>query len=113
MSIRPGLRVLITAGASGIGWVIARTMHRAGARVYICDAAPSALEEAERQIPEIGYSLADVTDAEQVDSLFADVEKTFEGLDILVNNAGIAGPTAAVEDISPSDWRRTLEVNIT
>ena len=31
---------------------------------------------------------------------------------MLVNNAGIAGPTAAIEDVSPEDWRRTLAVNL-
>jgi NAD(P)-dependent dehydrogenase (short-subunit alcohol dehydrogenase family) len=35
------------------------------------------------------------------------------GLDLLVNNAGIAGPTGAVEDISPADWRRTIDVCLT
>ena len=38
---------------------------------------------------------------------------TFGGLDALVNNAGIAGPTGGVEEISPADWRRTLDVCLT
>ena len=35
------------------------------------------------------------------------------GLDVLVNNAGIAGPTAAIEDIDPADWRRCIDIDLT
>jgi NAD(P)-dependent dehydrogenase (short-subunit alcohol dehydrogenase family) len=45
--------------------------------------------------------------------LFEDARATLGGLDVLVNNAGIAGPTAAVEEISPADWRRCIEVDLT
>lgn len=113
MTIHPGLRALVTAGASGIGLSIARALHLAGARVQICDVSSSALDDAKKFIPDISGSLADVTDADQVDALFADVKRSFGGLDVLVNNAGVAGPTDAVEDITPNDWRRTLDVNIT
>jgi NAD(P)-dependent dehydrogenase (short-subunit alcohol dehydrogenase family) len=113
MTISPGLRALVTAGASGIGWSIASALHAAGARVHICDASSSAITNARQAIPEITASLADVTVVEQVDNLFAEVRKTLGGLDVLVNNAGIAGPTASVEEIAPDDWRRTLDVNIT
>ena len=51
--------------------------------------------------------------AAQVDKLFDEAAKHLGGLDVLVNNAGIAGPTAAVEDIAPSDWERTIAINIT
>jgi NAD(P)-dependent dehydrogenase (short-subunit alcohol dehydrogenase family) len=113
MTITPGLRALVTAGASGIGWSIARALHGAGARVHVCDASLSAIANAQQAIPEITTSLADVTNVEQVDNLFTDVRAKVGGLDVLVNNAGIAGPTAAVEHITPDDWRRTLDVNIT
>jgi NAD(P)-dependent dehydrogenase (short-subunit alcohol dehydrogenase family) len=58
-------------------------------------------------------SVADVSDVQQVERVFDDVRQRLAGLDVLVNNAGIAGPTAAVEDINPDDWARTLAVNIT
>jgi NAD(P)-dependent dehydrogenase (short-subunit alcohol dehydrogenase family) len=113
MTIHPGLRALVTAGASGIGWSIANALHRAGSRVQICDVSSSALDDAKRRNPEIGTCLADVTDVDQVDFLFAEMHRSLGGLDVLVNNAGVAGPTCAVEEIAPSDWRRTLDVNIT
>ena len=45
--------------------------------------------------------------------LFEDVSNTLGGLDALINNAGIAGPTGGVEEISPADWRRTIDVCLT
>jgi NAD(P)-dependent dehydrogenase (short-subunit alcohol dehydrogenase family) len=108
-----GLRVLITAGASGIGRVIAKYLFEAGARVRICDVDANLLETSRGEFPGIGITVADVSDDNAVDHLFADIQRNLGGLDILVNNAGIAGPTAAVEDIDPKEWRRCIEVDLT
>jgi NAD(P)-dependent dehydrogenase (short-subunit alcohol dehydrogenase family) len=108
-----GLRVLVTGGASGIGRAIALALREQGARVHLCDASRELLAQALRQQPEMSGSVADVSDAQHVDRVFDDVRQSLGGLDVLVNNAGIAGPTAAVEDISPDDWSRVMGVNIT
>ncbi|HEX9770071.1 MAG TPA: SDR family oxidoreductase [Kiloniellales bacterium] len=105
-------RVLITAGGAGIGRAIAGAFSRAGARVHVCDIDAEALADAEEQWPELGTTLADVADAEQVDRLFDDALGRLGGLDFMINNAGIAGPTAAVEDCDLEGWRRTLAVNL-
>jgi NAD(P)-dependent dehydrogenase (short-subunit alcohol dehydrogenase family) len=108
-----GKRVLITAGAGGIGKVTARSFAAEGARVFICDVDKSGLDTFAKENPGIGTTLADVADEAQVDRLFAEAEKFLGGLDVLVNNAGIAGPTGPVEELSLKDWERTLAVNIT
>jgi NAD(P)-dependent dehydrogenase (short-subunit alcohol dehydrogenase family) len=107
-----GLRVLVTAGAAGIGRVIARTFAEHGARVHICDIDEKALAATRKQLPAVSQTLADVAKLEDVERLFADVKKTLKGLDVLVNNAGIAGPTAKVEDIRPEDWERCIAVDL-
>jgi NAD(P)-dependent dehydrogenase (short-subunit alcohol dehydrogenase family) len=107
-----GLRVLVTAGAAGIGRVIARTFTEHGARVHICDIDEKALAATRKQLPAVSQTLADVAKLEDVERLFADVKKTLKGLDVLVNNAGIAGPTAKVEDIRPEDWERCIAVDL-
>jgi NAD(P)-dependent dehydrogenase (short-subunit alcohol dehydrogenase family) len=114
-SIRPepGLKVLITAGASGIGAQIAKAFHEIAAEVWICDVDGPAMERLTGAHPEIIGTPADVADEAQVDRLFAAVEQRWGELDVLVNNAGVAGPTAGVEAIEPAEWRRTLDVNIT
>ena len=107
-----GLRVLVTAGAAGIGRAIAQTFALHGARVHICDVDQGALQACGREQPDISRSLADVSQVGAVDRLFADVKRELGGLDVLVNNAGIAGPTAKVEEIQPADWERCIAVDL-
>jgi NAD(P)-dependent dehydrogenase (short-subunit alcohol dehydrogenase family) len=105
-------RVLITAGAAGIGRAIADTFIAAGARVHICDIAESALADFTATHPDHGATRADAASPADIDALFDAVEQRLNGLDILINNVGIAGPTAGVEDIDPADWHRTIAVNL-
>jgi NAD(P)-dependent dehydrogenase (short-subunit alcohol dehydrogenase family) len=107
-----GLRVLVTAGAAGIGRAIAQTFVEHGARVHICDVETAALEAAKRQLPSVTQTLADVARLDDVERLFADATRALGGLDVLVNNAGLAGPTAKVEDISPEDWDRCIAIDL-
>jgi NAD(P)-dependent dehydrogenase (short-subunit alcohol dehydrogenase family) len=107
-----GLRVLVTAGAAGIGRTIAQTFAVHGARVHICDADQAALDACGHEQPDLSRSLADVSRVVDVDRLFVDVKRELGGLDVLVNNAGIAGPTAKVEDIQPADWERCIAVDL-
>lgn len=111
--VKPGLRVLVTAGAQGIGRVIADTFAAHRARVYVCDIAEPALTAYLAAQPKALGRLCDVADEAAVDAMFEDIRARLGGLDVLVNNAGIAGPTAAVEAIAPADWRRTVDVNLT
>jgi NAD(P)-dependent dehydrogenase (short-subunit alcohol dehydrogenase family) len=106
------LRVLVTAGGSGIGRVIAETFSKAGARVHISDIDEKFLAATRRALPAVSQTLGDVAQPADVERLFDDARRSLGGLDVLVNNAGIAGPTAKVEDIRPEDWERTLAVDV-
>ena len=108
-----GHRVLITAGAAGIGLATARAFLREGARVHVCDVDERALSALRTTAPGATASVCDVSDAPAVARLFADATTVLGGLDALVNNAGIAGPTARCEAVALADWRRTLDVNLT
>ncbi|HEX7441702.1 MAG TPA: SDR family NAD(P)-dependent oxidoreductase, partial [Caldimonas sp.] len=108
----PDLRVLVTAGASGIGAVIARAFHEAGSRVHVCDIDRAALDRLNADAPGITGSMADASVAADVDLVFDDVQGTLGGLDVLVNNAGIAGPTGPIESIDGAGWERTIAVNL-
>jgi len=108
-----GKRVLVTAGAGGIGLAIAERLHRHGARLFVCDISETALGAFAKALPRAGYAKADVSNEADVDRLFMALEREFGGLDALVNNAGIAGPTGGVEDIDPAEWRRCIEVGLT
>ncbi|SEP45067.1 NAD(P)-dependent dehydrogenase, short-chain alcohol dehydrogenase family [Methylobacterium sp. ap11] len=105
-----GLKVLVTAGAGGIGLEVARAFVEEGARVHVCDVDREALAALP---PDIGATHADVASREDVARLFAEATATLGGLDCLVNNAGTAGPTGRVEEIDPEDWDRTLDICLT
>jgi NAD(P)-dependent dehydrogenase (short-subunit alcohol dehydrogenase family) len=108
-----GLRVLVTAGASGIGLATARAFAAEGARVFICDIDRTALAVLAESAPAFGQVVCDVADPAAVERMFASATSALGGLDALVNNAGIAGPTAPCEGVALADWQRTLAVNLT
>lgn len=108
----PGLRVVITAGASGIGAAIARLFFESGARVHICDINKSAINQFTESHPGVTSSLADVSIAAEVDQVFDDIGTSMGGLDVLVNNAGMAGPTGSIADFETTEWDRTVDVNL-
>lgn len=108
-----GLRVLVTAGANGIGLAIARAFVAEGAKVHVCDIDQAALRRLAKSDLKITRSKTDVSDRKQVTKLFKDAVAALGGLDVLVNNAGIAGPTGKVEDLAPEEWDRCLAINIT
>jgi len=107
-----GKRVLVTAGAAGIGRAMTDVFTRAGARVHICDVVQPSIDEALKAFPGTTATLADVSSVKDVDRLFADVKKHLGGLDCLINNAGIAGPTGKVEDLSIEEWERCIDIDV-
>jgi len=106
-------RVLITAGGSGIGLETARAFQEEGAQVAICDVDPAAVAALGDSDPEIIAALADVTDRPVIAGFITEAAERMGGLDVLINNAGIAGPTAGVGDVDPTDWDRCLDVCLT
>jgi NAD(P)-dependent dehydrogenase (short-subunit alcohol dehydrogenase family) len=103
-------RVMITAGASGIGLAIASAFANGGAKVSICDVDEQALGEVSTAYPHIFARHVDVSDETAVDQWFDQATSDLGGLDVLVNNAGAKGPTGFVEEISLDDWRQCLGV---
>jgi len=106
-------KVLITAGASGIGLEIARAFFAAGDRVFICDIDVAGLARAEAEMPGVRSAACDVADRGQVATMVAGAVEALGGLDVLVNNAGIGGPTVPVEEYDPEAWDQVLRVNLT
>ena len=109
-------KVIVTAGAQGIGLAITETFIKAGAQVHVCDINEAFLADARARLAgaAVSFSRTDVARPEEVDAMFADLASRWDGrLDVLVNNAGIAGPTLPVEDIAPADWDQTIAINLT
>lgn len=106
------MRVVVTAGASGIGRRVAERFHAAGSNVAICDADPDAVHQFTKANPGIMAMTADVADETQMNGFLAEAESHLGGADLVHANAGIGGPTGLIDDISYEDWRRTIEVNL-
>ena len=108
----PGLRVLISGGASGIGEAIAAAFIEARAQVHVCDVSQRALKDFAARHPGTLGTHADVSDRWAVDHVFAEHKAKLGGLDVLVNNAGVAGPTCGIETMSEVEWSSTVDVNL-
>lgn len=107
-----GLRVLVSAGASGVGAAIASAFIEAEANLHICDIDEAALAAFRRRFPSSLATSADVATESEVSAVFAAQQERFGGLDVLVNCAGIAGPTAGIDGISEQEWMRAVDVNL-
>ncbi len=105
-------RVIVTAGASGIGRAIAERFLADGAQVAVCDIASEPLAAFAKTSTRLVTACIDVSDAGQVQGFVEDVGNQFGGIDVLVNNAGIAGAIGPVTDISDEAWQRCFEINV-
>ena len=102
-------RVLITAGAGGIGRAMGEAFDAAGFDVWGSDVDEAALAAC----PDSWETRrTDVSDEAAVEALFAEVAGKWGALDVLCINAGIAGPTASVENVALADWRTCLGVTL-
>jgi NAD(P)-dependent dehydrogenase (short-subunit alcohol dehydrogenase family) len=102
-----GYRVAISAGANGIGKVIADSFVSCGATVFVSDVDEAALAGCGH--PGVRADAGDPTDCEA----FVDLAvRHHGGLDVLVNNAGVAGPTALVEHVTPDELDATLRIDL-
>ena len=108
-----GKKALITAGADGIGYAIAKRFDQAGAKVFVCDINPGAVNKVNDVDDNIKAVECDLRQTQLISSM---VEAGFDYLkeiDIIVNNAGIAGETAGIGEQTLGGWQECLQVNIT
>ena len=107
-----GLKILVTAGAAGIGRTIAEAFSAGGANVHITDIAETALSETIDGTPGLSATHADASKPQDADRVASDIERHLGGLDVLINNVGIAGPTGGVDTYSDADIEHTIDVNL-
>ena len=106
-------RVLITAGAAGIGREFARAFAANGAKVFVCDINDKALADIRKEIPSVVARHCDMGLRTEIERMVPEAVAALGGLDVLINNAGIAGLTLSVEDYPPDNWDKVVAVNLT
>ena len=111
-----GKAALVTGGSRGLGYVIAEALSSAGAKIALSARAPEPAQRGADRIAqttggEVLGLAADVTAADQVDSMVKRVLQAFDRIDILVNNAGInvRGP---IEELREEDWDAVIDTNL-
>ena len=108
-------KIIISAGASGIGWSTTKLFLSRGATVYICDIDKKLINKTKKH-PLNNKKLfsyeCDASNENQVSTFFKQVSKKTKKIDALINNIGIAGPTGTIEKLKSKDWEQTLKVNV-
>ena len=108
-------KIVISAGASGIGWATAKVCLSKGAIVYLCDIDIKSLKKIQKH-PLNNKKLfsfeCDASDENEVSDFFNRINKKTNRIDALINNVGIAGPTGTIERLSSDDWEKTLKINV-
>jgi NAD(P)-dependent dehydrogenase (short-subunit alcohol dehydrogenase family) len=106
--------VMITGAGGGIGSVTAELFAREGARMIVTDKdehrAQAVVEAIAKAGGNVTHFVMDVTDGEQVESVFRTVDESFGHLDVLVNNAFAFFNDVTISDLNPADWDRTMAV---
>jgi len=108
-------KIIISAGAAGIGWATAKICLSKGAIVYLCDIDTKSLKKIQKH-PLNNKKLfsyeCDASDEDDVSNFFKQIKKKTKKIDALINNVGVAGPTGTVEKLSSRDWEQTLKINV-
>jgi len=109
-----GRTAIITGGAQGFGFDIAKRFLQSGAKVIIWDIDNSELIKASKKVNDekLSYNVVDISNFEQVNKTVNEIIKK-DNIDILINNAGITGPTATLWDYDVKEWNKIININLT
>ena len=112
-----GKRVLVTAGAQGIGLAISQQLIAAGAQVAVhyhssADAAQALVAQAHSLGLKACALGADLTDPQQVAQMMQAVDTQLGGLDVLINNAGSLVARKSLEQVDMAFWQQVIDVNL-
>ena len=108
-------KIIISAGASGIGWATAKICLSKGAIVYLCDIDNKSLNRINKH-PLTNKRLfsyeCDASDEDEVSNFFNQIRKKTNKIDALINNVGVAGPTGTIERLKSDDWEQIFKINV-
>jgi len=107
-----GQHAVVTGGAQGIGFAIAKRLAASGAKITLWDLSADQLETAKASLSGAAGVVVDVADAEAVVAAHQRSEAEGGPVSICVNSAGIAGPNASLDAYDLGWWRKVIDVNV-
>ena len=108
-----GQTAIVTGGAQGIGFAVARRLNAGGAKVALLDLDDALMEKATAELGAGTIAMkGDITDLAALERIHGEVEAALGPVSILVNSAGIAGSNATVQDYDPAEWRKIIDINL-
>ncbi|TPN70642.1 SDR family NAD(P)-dependent oxidoreductase, partial [Mesorhizobium sp. B1-1-5] len=108
-----GQHAVVTGGAQGLGFAMAKRFVASGATVTLWDVDEARLEAAKRDLGKAATTLVvDIADWETVDAARAKTEESAGKISILVNSAGIAGPAAPLDSYDIETWKKIIDINV-
>lgn len=108
-----GQVAIVTGGAQGIGFAVAKRVVDSGAKVVLLDMDEKLAGEAAAELGDAATAkFGDITDLAALERIHAEVEAETGPVSLLVNSAGIAGSNATVQDYDPVEWRKIVDINL-
>ena len=104
-------KIVISAGASGIGWATAKVCLSKGAYVYLSDINEKNINKIKKHPlnnKKLFSYISDAAEEYEVKIFFDKIQKKTKKIDALVNNVGVAGPTGTFEKLNSEDWELHL-----
>ena len=105
---------VITGGAQGFGFAIAKRFIQSGAKVVIWDIDEQEAKKAVEKInsESISYKIVNVCNFEEISKSLKDIETEHNKIDIFVNNAGITGMNKTVAEYPIEEWEKVIQLNL-
>ena len=108
---------VVTGGGTGIGQAAALELQKSGFNIFIVGRREEELVKTVELSEVSDYKIipfpADITNSNDVKSLFNKIKNDFGRIDVLFNNAGMGAPRVPIEDLKEDDWRKVVDVNLT
>jgi NAD(P)-dependent dehydrogenase (short-subunit alcohol dehydrogenase family) len=112
-----GKVALITGGGSGIGKAAAVLLAKAGAKIVAISRTQDEVDKTIREVEQAGSEglalTANIASADDMKRVYDELEKRFGRLDIIFANAGINGVWAPIDELTPEEWQKTIDINLT
>ena len=105
-------RILVTAGAAGIGRAIAEAFLADGADVAICDVDSDQLAAMQEAYPTLIAGQVDVTNEAEMDAFLQQLKERWQGIDVVCANAGTGGPAGRIETLDFNEWQQCVATNL-